>query len=272
MGNRLNSLMFKSTSAKTCMVIAGSFHPPMKVAVTGVADRIGRAIHLNLCQDHEFVGIDRTVSLATTHIGDIGDFEFMVNAFVAVDAVIHTAAYHVPHVGIIDDAEFIRTNVQGTQTVVRAMRACSVRKLVFASTTALYGYASENPDSAVWLNEQSEPVPKYIYHRSKLEAEAYLQSVSSKDLKVTILRVSRCFPESAPLMAAYRLHRGVDARDVAEGHRLALDMDKAYRMYILSGHTPFGLEDCDALKADAKGVLLEKCPSICMLFAERNWL
>ena len=31
-------------------------------------------------------------------------------------------------------------------------------------------------------------------------------------LAVTVLRLSRCFAEPAPLMAAYRLHRGIDAR------------------------------------------------------------
>jgi len=34
----------------------------MKIAVTGTAGRIGRAIHFALCQEHEVVGIDRAVS------------------------------------------------------------------------------------------------------------------------------------------------------------------------------------------------------------------
>jgi len=38
-------------------------------------------------------------------------------------------------------------------------------------------------------------------------------------LAVTVLRLSRCFAEPAPLMAAYRLHRGIDARAVASAAR-----------------------------------------------------
>jgi UDP-glucose 4-epimerase len=73
-------------------------------------------------------------------------------------------------------------------------------------------------------------------------------------------------------MAMYRLHRGVDARDVAEGHRLALrPSDENYRMFVLSGATPFTREDCVELKASAEHVLRKKCPDICELFAQRNW-
>ena len=245
----------------------------MKIAVTGTAGRIGRAIHFNLCQNHEIVGIDRAPSSATSHIGDISDYDFLANTFTGADAVIHTAALHAPHVDVSDDAEFMRTNIQGTQTVIRAARNCGVGQLVFTSTTALYGHASRSPDTAVWVNETTEPIPKTIYHRTKIEAEAILEAEASDDFRVTTLRMSRCFPEPAPLMAVYRLCRGVDARDVAEGHSLALKpVGVSYRKFILSGRTPFDLSDCEALKADPESVLRRKCPSLCRLFEQRNWV
>jgi len=244
----------------------------MKIVVTGTAGRIGRAIHFNLCRDHQVVGIDRALSSATSHVGNINNYDFLASALEGANAVIHTAAHHAPHVGIVDDDEFVNTNIMGTKTVVRAMREHGIRILVFTSTTALYGHASRNPDSAVWLDEHSEPLPKSIYHRTKLATEAYLESEASDDLRVTTLRMSRCFPEPAPLMAAYRLHRGVDARDVAEGHRLALQLGgEHYRKFILSGTTPFEPSDCELLKTDTASVLQLRCPSLCRLFAERNW-
>lgn len=244
----------------------------MKIVVTGTAGRIGRAIHFNLCTDHEIVGIDRAPSSATTHIGDINDHDFLVRAFEGADSVIHTAALHAPHVDVIDDAEFVRTNIQGTQSVVRAARNCGIERLVFTSTTALYGHASRAPKKAVWLNEVSKPVPKSIYHRTKLEAEAFLEAEASDDFRVITLRMSRCFPEPAPVMAVYRLHRGVDARDVAEGHRLALRKNgEPYQTYILSGSTPFEPSDCIALKTDPAGVLQKRCPSLCALYEQRSW-
>jgi UDP-glucose 4-epimerase len=244
----------------------------MKIAITGTAGRIGRAIHFNLCRNHKIVGIDRAPSSATSHIGDICNHDFLANAFTGADAVIHTAALHAPHVGIIDNAEFIRINIQGTKTIIRAARNCGVGQFVFTSTTALYGHASKSQDTAVWINETTTPIPKTIYHRTKIEAEAILEAEASDDFRVTTLRMSRCFPEPAPLMAYYRLCRGVDARDVAEGHRLALTLAGAsYRRFILSGPTPFHPSDCEALKTDPESVLRRKCPSLCELFERRNW-
>jgi UDP-glucose 4-epimerase len=244
----------------------------MKVAITGINGRVGRAIHFSLRPQHEVAGIDRTVSSITTHLGDIRDYGLLSDAFRDADAVVHTAALHAPHVGVFDDDDFHKINVEGTKTVFRAAADQGVRRLVFTSTTALYGHASQLRGRASWIDESTRPQPKTIYHRTKLDAEAYLESVASVDLRVTTLRMSRCFPEPAPVMAAYRLHRGVDARDVAEGHRLALSSrGENYRMFILSGLTPFEPGDCIALKQNPESVLRKRCPSFCRLFESRQW-
>lgn len=244
----------------------------MKIAVTGTSGRIGRAIHFSLCHEHEVVGIDRSVSSATTHLGEIDDYKLLTKAFKGASAVVHTAALHAPHVGIFEDSEFYRINIEGTKTVIQAAIDCGIQNLVFTSTTALYGHASQQSDRAAWIDEATNPQPKSIYHRTKLEAEQLLESMASENLKVTTLRMSRCFPEPAPTMAMYRLHRGIDARDVAEGHRLALEKPgENYRMFLLSGATPFTQNDCYELKHTPELVLRQKCKSICDLFALHGW-
>jgi nucleoside-diphosphate-sugar epimerase len=244
----------------------------MKIAITGISGRIGRAIHFSLCRNNVITGIDRSVSSITTHLGDIDDFGLLSKAFEGADAVVHTAALHAPHVGIHNDNEFYRINVKGTETVLRAARACGVEALIFTSTTALYGGASQHPDHAVWIDEQTRPEPRSIYHHTKLEAEQFLEAEASHNLRVTTLRMSRCFPEPAPIMAMYRLYRGIDARDVAEAHRLALvESDEDYRMFIVSGVTPFQRVDCRSLRQAPKSVLLERCPAICATFDSRGW-
>ncbi len=244
----------------------------MKIVVTGSSGRIGRAIHFNLCTDHEVLGIDRIPSSATARQGDIGDPVFLAAAFKGADAVVHAAALHAPHVDIETNSAFERINVEGTQIVVRAARDAGVARLIYTSTTALYGHASRHPDRATWLDEGTPPQPRTIYHRTKLAAEHYLQSVANQDLRIVSLRISRCFPEPAPLMSAYRLHRGVDARDVAQGHRLALDVDgPSHQMFILSGATPFQHGDCSALKADPEAVISQRCPALLTLFRKRGW-
>jgi hypothetical protein len=89
---------------------------------------------------------------------------------------------------------------------------------------------------------------------------------------LTILRMTRCFPDTAPQMACARLHRGVDARDVAEAHALALGTARqGSRVYVISGSSPFQASDMAALKADAPAVLRQRAPALAQAFADRGW-
>lgn len=194
-------------------------------------------------------------------------------ALMGVDAVIHTAALHAPHVGHASDADFARINAAATCSLVGQAAECGVKQLIFTSTTALYGAASTPPDRAGWIDESVTPQPKTIYHRSKLSAENLLEAFANQhDFKVMVLRMSRCFPEPAPIMASYRLHRGIDARDVAEAHALALESKlQGFHRYVISGATPFHPEDSYALAHDAAAVLCRRAPELAAEFLRRNW-
>ncbi|MBL8523548.1 MAG: NAD(P)-dependent oxidoreductase, partial [Betaproteobacteria bacterium] len=148
-----------------------------------------------------------------------------------------------------------------------------VQRFVFTSTTALYGHAATPDDAAGWVTEDLVPQPKSIYHRTKLAAEAWLKSAAEAGgPQVTILRMSRCFPEPAPQMAVYRLHRGVDARDVAQAHALALgDFELPHRTFVVSGATPFKPGDAEMLKRDAPAVLRQRAPELVEAFERRAW-
>lgn len=243
-----------------------------RIAVTGASGRIGRAICRRLSRHYHVVGLDRLAS-PTAHItGDVGDEDLLCHAFTGADAVIHCAALHAPHVGLVDDREFIRINVDGTRLVVEAMRRCGVPRLVFTSTTAIYGLASSLPERAAWINEATQPVPRTIYHQTKLAAEALLQDAAGPGLTVRVIRMSRCFPEPAPVMAVDRLHRGVDARDVASAHELALhDKGPAFAGFVISAATPFWLEDVLPLKRDAASVIEARAPALAAEFRARGW-
>ena len=200
--------------------------PRTRVLVTGASGRVGRAVCVQLWAQHEVHGLDRAPSSTASHVGDLGDEALVQHALEGVQAVVHTAALHAPHVGLLPDAEFQRVNVDATRRLYQLAAQAGVARFVFTSTTALYGAASTPPGRAGWVTEATEPQPRSIYHRSKLAAEAALVEAAAgagaRAPVLRILRMSRCFPEAAPLMAAYRLHRGVDARDVARAHALAL--------------------------------------------------
>ncbi len=241
--------------------------------MTGATGRVGRALMVRLALKHQVLRLDRAPSSTAHWVGDVGDAALLRRALQGVDAVVHTAALHAPQVGRLPDAEFQRINVDAARTLAEAACAAGVGQLLYTSTTALYGDAATPPHAAGWVDETLAPQPRTIYHRSKLAAEQLLARYADAGaFGLTILRMSRCFPETAPQMACARLHRGVDARDVAEAHALALATARpGSRVYVISGTTPFQPGDMGALKADAPAVLRLRAPALAQAFADRGW-
>ncbi|WP_348671355.1 NAD(P)-dependent oxidoreductase, partial [uncultured Idiomarina sp.] len=204
---------------------------------------------------------------------DIRDSALLNEALENIDVIIHTAALHAPHVGLLPDSEFQSINVDATEKLALAGVKAGVKHFIFTSTTALYGYASTPKGVTGWVNEQTIPQPKSIYHKSKIAAENKLKEISNLfNLPVTVLQMSRCFPEPADLMAVFRLTRGIDARDVANAHLCAVEKRlSGFNRFIISGATPFNPLDCEALYNDASSVLAQRCPEIASAFRQRGW-
>lgn len=245
----------------------------MKVLITGAAGRIGRATYISLSAEHEIIGFDRAPSSTSDVVGSIEDIDSIRAALRGVDAVIHIAAIHAPHVGHFAEEVFEAINVAATERLARLAAEAGARTFVFTSTTALYGSASTPNGRAAWIDEGTLPLPRTIYHRTKLKAEFLLEEVALKsELSVKVIRMSRCFPEPAPIMAAYRLHRGIDVRDVADAHAVAaLSPSPGFRRYVVSGSTPFLPEDTDRLLKNASEVIEMRCPEMAAAFHRRSW-
>ncbi|NTJ64394.1 NAD(P)-dependent oxidoreductase [Agrobacterium rhizogenes] len=243
----------------------------MRIVLTGSSGRLGRAIFNALAPGHTVIGIDRS-PFSTTHlVGDFTDATLLRQALTDADAVIHCAALHAPHVGTVSDDEFRRINVDGTRQLAEAALAAGVKRLIFTSTTALYGRAVVS-GHCTWIDEDTVPQPKSIYHRTKLEAEQILKGMADSNLQIRVLRMSRSFPESTNVVAIYRLHRGVDIRDVADAHVAALtNGGKDFQRHIVSASTLFKPEDCEALAVDATSVIRLRAPGLAAKFAQQNW-
>ena len=245
----------------------------MNIVVTGSSGRVGQAVAARLSRHHAIVGIDRSPSSTTSVVADITDQSALSAAFRNADAVVHAAALHAPHVPFHSERSFFDVNVEGTRAVAQACLDAGVGTLVFTSTTALYGAAATPADCAGWITEQTAPLPRTVYHRTKLFAESLLKDFSANSrLMVTVLRMSRCFPEPAPLMACYRLHRGIDVRDVASAHERALERGGApFRVFNISGTTPFHEEDVAMLKFEPAKVFARRAPGLVAALAHRGW-
>lgn len=241
--------------------------------MTGSSGRVGSAIAAGLAGDNEVLGLDLSPGQYTTHVGPIEDATVVAKAIRGADAVVHTASLHAPHVGLESPARFRRVNVEGTRVLLDAALGAGVRRIVYTSSTSVYGRALQPAGVAVWVTEDLEPVPRDIYDETKLEAESLLRNASGTGrLSCTCLRMSRCFPEAENLVATYRLYRGVDLRDVVTAHRLALARDgQSFEVFNISARSPFLQQDCAELLVDATSLLRRRIQGMEAAYVARGW-
>jgi UDP-glucose 4-epimerase len=100
--------------------------------------------------------------------GDVLDFETLCSAMKGVDIVFHEAAQ--PGVGfsLENPHKTHMVNVTGTLNVLQAARKQGVRKVIYASSSSVYGIPQYLP-----MREEHPTKPISIYGASKLAAEAY---------------------------------------------------------------------------------------------------
>ena len=116
--------------------------------------------------------------------GDILDRDAVDGLVADADVVVHLA-----FIIMGSRAESARVNLAGTRNVFEAtVAAPRVRRLVYTSSVAAYGYHTDNP---VPLTEDVPPrgSPEHYYSQQKAECEAILREVTAgSSLEVFVLR------------------------------------------------------------------------------------
>jgi UDP-glucose 4-epimerase len=239
-------------------------------------------------EGHEVLGLDVLESPYTGMVGSIVDRACVRRCVEGVDAIVHAATLHKPHVGTHTWQRFVDTNITGTLNLLEEAVAADVNRFVFTSTTSAFGRALTPPDGApaAWITEDVAPVPRNIYGSTKTAAEDLCEVIHrDHGMPCLILRTSRFFPEADDrdeLRAAYDdanlkvnelLYRRVDLEDVVSAHRLALERapEVGFGRYIISATTPFAREDLAALRADAPAVVRRLFPDYEAIYAQRGW-
>ena len=260
----------------------------MKYLVTGSSGHLGEALVRVLRERNaDVVSIDLKPGAFTQFTGSIADYEFVAARMAGVDAVLHAATLHKPHVATHSRQDFVDTNITGTLNLLEAARHAGVSAFVFTSTTSAFGDALTPPPDgpAAWITEDVVPHSKNIYGATKLAAEDLCCLAHRRDrLPCIILRTSRFFPEeqdNAAMRSAYStenaqaiefLHRRVDIEDVVSAHLLAAERaaDIGFARYIISATTPFGEVDLVELKRNASTVV-RRHVNFDATFAQRGW-
>lgn len=155
----------------------------MNVLVTGATGAVGPSIVQALCELGYTVrtfSLDRPLPGAfplnvDERIGNVTEPSAVQSAMHGVDAVVHLAAL----LHIVDPPpelreKYERINVGGTATVVDAAIKAGVKRVILASTIAVYG-----PSNSQIINEDSPACPDTFYAQTKLAAEKIVLNARS---------------------------------------------------------------------------------------------
>jgi UDP-glucose 4-epimerase len=167
-----------------------------KVLVTGGAGCIG----MQMCSELIQRGIDvclfdlpeqihsvkkNHLKKATIYYGSILDRSSLRDAMSGCDAVIHLAAYLGVRRTETNRLRCIEINIEGTKNVLECSVQQRIKKIIFASSSEVYGEPLENP-----VSENSPTQGKTVYAISKLAGEELCKAYSQRypELDFTILR------------------------------------------------------------------------------------
>jgi nucleoside-diphosphate-sugar epimerase len=169
----------------------------LTVAVTGPTGTFGLALmpQLEAAKDVErVVGVARREFDPASHgwstleyrRGDVRDEAVLVDAFAGADVVVHLAFLIT---GAASRATAEAINVTGTLNAYRAASAAGVKRFVYASSVAAYGF---HPDNPVGMTEDwpTRPAAHLFYAQEKAELEAALatEAAAHPDVDLYLLR------------------------------------------------------------------------------------
>ncbi len=169
----------------------------MKILITGGNGFIGTHITKQLLeQEHSVVIYDNfttskrpdSLSPDTSRLtiieGDIKDAKKITEALQGVDAVIHMASFTSVEESVKSPLKYMDNNVIGAATVLEAMRAVGVKKIVFSSSATVYGTPTSLPITEDMPLSAANP-----YGASKIAVEVLCESFAKTDnFDVIILR------------------------------------------------------------------------------------
>jgi UDP-glucose 4-epimerase len=180
----------------------------MRVLITGGAGFLGASLANHLVEvGHTVLVLDDLTAGDPRRLGpevlltrgDVRDVPKLWTLLQGVDCVYHLAArVRVPE-SIHYPSEYNEVNVGGTVALMQAMRDTGVRRVVLASSGAIYGEQDHQP-----IHERQTPHPNSPYGVSKIAAEYYVATLGRLyDIETVALRIFNAYGPSQDLPPSY---------------------------------------------------------------------
>ena len=227
----------------------------MKALVTGANGFTGSHLVRALQQRGDcVVGLVRKSSnlarLANCNVqliyGDITERDALRSAMTGVDTVFHTAAY--VELGLVNEAEMERINVEGTQAVLEVAQSGCISKLVYCSTIGVFGDTRGKVINETFKRTQADF--SSAYDRTKYLAQKLVDQFAEQGLPVVSVFPSGIFgpddPHFGPVMQQFlkgrlklwaggdRITGIVHVDDLVAAMILAAEKGKLGEHYIIS--------------------------------------
>lgn len=208
----------------------------IKSLVTGGAGFIGsHVVDLLLLNGHEVIAIDDESSdahdkfywndLSRNHVLDICNYDDIEPLFEGVDYVFHLAAESRIMNTIDNPSKAVKTNAFGTTNILQAARKHEVKKVIYSSTSSVYGLNKEVP--------QSENLPINClnpYSVSKYAGEELCRMYSDLfNVDTVCLRYFNVYGERQPKKGPYAPVVGIFQRQISNGEIMTVVGDGLQR-------------------------------------------
>lgn len=162
-----------------------------KIIVTGGAGFIGSNLSIELVRrgykvkviDNLSTGLIKNLNSIKDNVefieGDIRSLDFLEKQFAGYDIILHQAALGSVPRSINDPQSTHESNVTGTLNVLIAARNKDIKKVVYASSSSIYGNREYfGKERIIMKREMMKPMPLSPYAISKISAEYYVKVFS----------------------------------------------------------------------------------------------
>ena len=239
-----------------------------KLLVTGCSGQLGKKLMTELADSYSVLGIDKILGehcSSNIQLVDIRHFGDVYRAMDGVKYVVHTAALHGIDVVSKSRNDFYETNIDGTINVLEAAVANNVEKLIFMSTTSVYGSTNDNKSGkSWWLDENADINTKDINSHTKYINEKICEYYAENTaLSVIILRSAKFYesPNYVQNIIDYS-YKGVNIEDLIQAIKLSLKKKCVYDLYNIASSTPFLSLDCEKLFYNPREVFKVRLPEL----------